>query len=229
MIHRLVRATRLFLQVQYRSGFVHVYFGLALFTILVVRLFVPASWRSFLVPALFLGEYGTMGVFMVAAQSYLARNERSSLALAVTPLRSIERVAAMVLASGVLAVAAGLLVFAGIMGIDPRVLWLTLPLLATTVLSGSVGLILASRYSEFTRFLMGAVPAVTFFSLPFLSFFDLVPRYTFAWLPWDAALYSFANLVSETPQLSTYVLLVTQLLVFAAIALYGAVRSEVLD
>jgi len=226
-MRRVTRAMRLFLAVQYRSGFVQVYFGLALFTVILVRGFVPASFHRLVVPALLLGEYGTMGVFMVAAQSYLARGERSTLALSVTPLTSFERVASLVLSSGLVAVAAGVFVFAGIVGLDWRVALLVPPLLATTVLSGSVGLVIASRYSEFTRFLMGAIPVVTVFSLPFLSLFGLVPRLTFSWLPWDAALFSFANLAADVPSAGLYVVLSAQLFLFALIALRWAERVEV--
>ena len=229
MTRRLWSAVRLFLRVQVRSGFVQVYLGVAIATVAIVRFLVPSSWSEALIPALLLGEYGTMGVFLVAAQSYLARGERSVLALAVTPLTRFERVAALVLASALVALGAGTLVFVGTQGVDGRAALLTLPLLATAILAGSVGLILASRYREFTRFLLGAIPMVTLFSLPFLSFFGLAPRLSFVWLPWDAALYSFSNLVRDTPSLLTYLVLNAELGAFAAVALVWAARVEAVE
>ena len=130
------------------------------------------------------------------------------------------------LAATLVAMTAGVLFFVGLLGADVRLLWLTAPLFATTVLAGSVGLIVSSRYPEFTRFIIGSIPVVALFSVPLLSYFELVPRYTFAWLPWDAALFSFANIVGPDTHLGTYLVLVCQLFVFAALALSWAVRAE---
>jgi len=226
MMGRVSSAVWLFLVVQYRSGFIHVYLAVTLFTVVMVRGLVPVAWREVIVPVLLLTEYGAIGVYMVAAQTYLARNERSTEALSVTPLRQMERVVATVLAATLVAMTAGLLFFVGLLGADVRLLLLTAPLFATTVLAGSVGLIVSSRYPEFTRFIIGSIPVVALFSLPLLSYFELVPRFTFAWLPWDAALFSFANIVGPDTNLGTYLVLVCQLFVFAALALSWAVRAE---
>ncbi len=223
---RVFSAVWLFLVVQYRSGFIHVYLAVTLFTVVIVRGLLPEAWREVIVPVLLLTEYGAIGVYMVAAQNYLARNERSTEALSVTPLRHAERVVAMVLAATLVAMSAGVLFFIGLVGADVRLLFLLAPLFASTVLAGSVGLIVSSRYPEFTRFIIGSIPVVALFSLPLLSYFELVPRYTFAWLPWDAALFSFANIVGPQTHLATYVLLGCQLFVFAGLGLSWAVRVE---
>lgn len=226
MMRRVMHATKLFVAVQYRSDFVTVYVAVTLFTVALLTVFAPDTWKTVLVPALLLGEYGTMGVYMVAALSYLARNEGSTLALAVTPLARAERVVATVLAPALIAVPAGAVLFGAVVGVDARVALLLPPLLATTILAGSVGLLLASRYTEFTRFILGSIPVVSLFSLPLLSYFELVPRYTFAWLPWDAALFSFSNLTRPQPELWIYALLTVQLFVFAGLALWWASKSE---
>ncbi len=223
---RVFSAVWLFLLVQYRSGFIHVYVAVTLFTVVIVRGLLPEAWREVIVPVLLLTEYGAIGVYMVAAQNYLARNERSTEALSVTPLRHTERVVAMVLAATLVAMSAGVVFFIGRVGADVRLLFLLAPLFASTVLAGSVGLIVASRYPEFTRFIIGSIPVVALFSLPLLSYFELVPRYTFAWLPWDAALFSFSNIVGPDTHLATYVVLACQLLVCAGLGLYWAVRVE---
>ena len=226
MTGRVSSAVWLFLVVQYRSGFIHVYLAVTLFTVVIVRGLLPEAWREVIVPVLLLTEYGAIGVYMVGAQIYLARNEKSIEALSVTPLRLTERVVATVLAATLVAMTAGVLFFVGLLGVDVRLLLLIAPLFATTVLAGSVGLIVSSRYPEFTRFIIGSIPVVALFSLPLLSYFELVPRYTFAWLPWDAALFSFANIVGPDTHLVTYVVLACQLLVFGALGLFWAVRAE---
>ncbi len=224
ILKRLANAVRLLLTVQHRSGFIQIYIGVAVATVVVVRAFIPAEWVTIVVPAVMLGEYGTMGVFLVAAQRFLERNEKSTAALAVTPLENREHVVAMILAPGLVATVAGTIVFAGILGFDGRMVLLLLPLFLTTFVAGCAGLILSSYYAEFTRFIMGAIPVVTVVSLPFLSYFGFTPRLTFAWLPWDAALFSFANLVRAEPQGWLYVLLVAELVLFGAVGFVWAER-----
>jgi hypothetical protein len=224
-VERVASAVRLLLTVQARSGFIQVYIGVAVATVIAVRLLIPVKWATILVPAVLLGEYGTMGVFLVAAQRFLERNEKSTTALAVTPLGNREQVVAMILAPGLVATVAGTIVFAGILGVDERLLFLLAPLFLTAFLAGCVGLILSCHYDEFTRFIMGAIPVVTVFSLPFLSYFDLTPRWSFAWLPWDAALFSFSNLAGVEPRWWLYLLLIAELVFFSVVGFMWAERD----
>ena len=221
-VRRVQNAVRLLLAVQRRSGFLHIYFGLALVTVVIVRLLLPREWHDLAVPILLLGEYGTLGVFMVAGHYYLERIEGSNAALVVTPLTPREQVAARLLAPGLVGTLAGILVHAGILGFDRRVALLVLPLFLTTLLAGAVGLILSSYTTEFTRFLLGLIPLMMVFSLPYLSFFELTPRYLFAWLPWDAALFSFANLAQPEPEALTFFTGVTYLSLFVVAGFWWA-------
>ena len=224
-VRRVKSAVRLLLAVQRRSGFLHVYLGLAVLTILFFRFAIPDAWYAFAVPAVLLGEYGTMGVFMTGAHRYLERIEGSNVALIVTPLETGEHTAAMILAPALVATAAGTLVYVGVLGIDYRALLLLPPLFLTAFLAGIAGIILSSRYREFTRFLMSSIPVVTIFSLPYLSFFGVTPRWSFAWLPWDASLFSFGNLSRPEPVGWLYGLLVAELLVFAIAGFIWAERT----
>jgi hypothetical protein len=204
----------------------------AVATVVAVRTLLPDEWRPIAVPALLLGEYGTMGVFLVGALHHLGRIEGSDSALVVTPLTHRERVAALVLAPALVATPAGILVHGGVLGFDHRTLALVLPLFLTTCLAGAIGLILASRHAEFTRFLMGSIPVVCVFSLPYLSFFDVGPRYTFVWLPWDAALFSFANLARAAPEKLPFVLFLLELIAFTTAAFLlaeHALRAHLVD
>ena len=172
-----------------------------------------------------LAEYGTMGVFMTGAHRYLERIEGSNVALIVTPLEMREHVAAMILAPALVATVAGIGLFAGVLGIDGRVAFLLVPLGLTAILAGATGIVLSSHYGEFTRFLVSSIPVITVFSLPYLSFFGFTPRWSFAWLPWDAALFSFANLARTEPVMSAFVLLSGELAIFAALGFAWAERS----
>lgn len=230
---RLAAATALFLLVQARSGFVHVYALVSIATVLFVRALLPETWRPIVVPAVLLGEYGTMGVFMVGGLHYLGRIEGSAAALVVSPLTHREQVVAMILAPALVATPAGLLVHVGLLGLDESSLLLVPPLLLTTWIAGACGLALASRYADFTQFLVAAIPVVTVFSLPYLSLFDVVPRFTFVWLPWDAALFSFADLALRGTEAMPYALRLFELLAFGGLffrlaerALEGVRRNE---
>jgi hypothetical protein len=224
-LRRVLVAVRLLLTVQRRSGFLHVYLGVAVATILAIRFGIPASWYPYAVPALLLGEYGTMGVFMTGAHRYLERIEGSNVALVVTPLTPAEQTAAMILAPALVATAAGSAVQIGVLGFDARALLLVPPLFLTAVLAGITGIVLSSRCREFTGFIIASVPVTTLFSLPYLSFFGAVPRWSFVWLPWDASLFSFGNLARPEPVLRVWGLLLAVLLLFVIPGSLWAERS----
>jgi hypothetical protein len=221
---RWASAVTLLLAVQYRSGFVQVYVALAVLSVAAMRLALPREWIPVLVPAVLLGEYGTMGLYLVAAERFLEREERSTAALAVTPLAIREQVAAMVVAPGLVAVAAGALVFAGTVGFDERLALLLPPLGLTTFVAGCAGVILSSYVSAFTRFLVVSIPVSALFHLPFLSYFGLAPRASFVWLPWDASLFSFAELARSDVRAGSYVAMVLELFFFSVVGLLWAER-----
>jgi fluoroquinolone transport system permease protein len=226
MMGRVPNAVRLFLLAQWRCRFPHVYVGMALLTVLAFRLAIPEQYAESLVPAFLLAEPGTLALTLVAAQAYLERGERSLTALAVTPLRSGEYVFAVVLASALVATLAGVLIQGGVLGVDLRLVLLVPPLLLTATLAGFLGLGLSTRFSEFTRFLMGGlIPAMLVIELPYLSYFELVPRLSFAWIPSDAALFALANLARPDPDALLYALYAALLLGYNVIAFRWARRS----
>lgn len=223
---RFGNAVRLHLTIQYRSGFLQVYLALAVLSVVAVRLVLPFEWIPVVVPALLLGEYGTLGLYLVAAQRFLEREERSTAVLAVTPLELREQVAAMVVAPGLVAAAAGAVVFAGTVGFNGRLVLLLLPLLLTTFIAGCAGVILSSYVSGFTRFLLISIPVSALFHLPFLSYIGLTPRAAFVWLPWDASLFSFASLARSGVRAGagTLLAMVLELLAFSVLGLLWAER-----
>ncbi len=196
---RLWNALRLVLLVQRRSRFLHVYLGVAVLTVLVIRLLIPEDLNGWVVPAVLLGEPGTLGILLVAAYAYLERNEQDVLALTVTPLRRAEYVAALSVGTALVATLAGVIIFGGVLGLDARIAWLVPPLFLTATLFGLVGLALSSWFSEFTRCLLGGIPVIVLLHLPFLALFELVPRFAFVWVPSDASVFAFANLALPAP------------------------------
>jgi hypothetical protein len=223
---RFLAALRLVWTVQWKTGFPVIYGTIAVATIAALRLTLLFDYRELLLPAIQLGEYGTISLSLVAAHRYLERNEKSEVALAVTPLRRGEYVAALVLGSALVPTVTGVAVQALALGPDTRLLFLSLPLMLTATVCGLFAVVLSARYAEFTSCLMGGlVPATIVLSLPFLSYFEVLPRIAFVWLPTDASLFAFANAVSETPSVGVFAVSVGVLLLWNAIAIVPATRA----
>ena len=225
MSRRITVAVRLVLTIQSRAKFPHVYFGMTVFTVIVFRTLVPDELIPMVLPALLFGEPGSLGVLMVAAHRYLERGERSVVALLVTPLSSGEYVSALILGSAVLPTIAAALIQAGVQGFDGRVLLIVPPLYLIAVISGSIGLVLSTMFRDFTRFLVGSIPAIMIYSLPLLAFFELAPWWAFKWIPSDPALVVFGMLSHDAVSVPAYAGSVGLLGVFAAAAWWGAIAT----
>ena len=219
MLRRSLGGVRLVLTLQARAYFPHVYLAVAVVTVAAFRLAVPEEWWTRLLPPLLLGEQGVVALTLVAAQIYLERNEGSVAALAVTPLRSAEYVAALVVASSVLPCLSRLILWAGLLGFDSRAVLVVAPLFLLSLLSGLLGLAVTGRFFQFTTFLLGgSVPAAGLLILPALSYFEIVPRWVFAWLPSDSALYAFAALTASQLDMTVWLRSVVVLLLFCCAA-----------
>jgi len=222
MNRRLLHAIRLVLTIQLRAKFPQIYVGIAILAVIVFRTMIPREVIPLALPAFLFGEPGSLGIMMVAAQRYMERGERSVVALAVSPLTGIEYVTALIVGSALVPTAATALIQLGVQGLDVRVALVIPPLLLIAVVSGSLGLMLSMVFSEFTRFILGAIPPITIYSLPFLSFFGLAPLWAFKWIPSDSALVIFGMLARNEISAPTYVLSLGLLALFAAISWWGA-------
>ena len=220
---QLFLATRLFLLTQQRARFPQIYFGVAVLTVAAFRAFLVEDTIITLLPVFLLGEPGTLGFVLVAAHVYLERNEKSVVALCVTPLKGWVYVAAVVVASAVVATGAGVVVQAGSIGFDGRLGLLVPVLFLSATLFGFIGFAIAGYFSEFTRFLLGAGPIGLLILLPLLSYFELASRWSYAWMPSDAALYGFATLVQHPSVSGDYLLYAGLLLVYNVVAFRWAV------
>lgn len=197
----LANAVRLALRVQAAARFPHVYLGVALVLALALRFGLP-QWIDLALPVLLLTEPGTLGVFLVAAHRFYDRNQRADAALLVTPLGEAAFVAAPVLATTVWGTAAGLLIQSVAHGVDSRLALLVVPLALSVALSGLVGWLVAGVFAEFTRFLLGSVPAVLLFTLPVVTVVGVLPPEALVWLPSQWALSAFSELTRPTPDLA---------------------------
>ncbi len=225
MSRRVWVAVRLVVTLQWRARFPHVYFAMAVFAVIVFRVLLPDHLIALFLPVFMFGEPGSLGIFMVAAQRYLEKGERSVVALVVTPLRSGEYVSALIVGSAVVPTVATALIQAGVQGVDGRVLLVIPPLWLIAVISGAIGLMLSTVFRDFPRFLVGTIPPIALYMLPMVSYFGLTPRWIFAWIPSDAALGAFGMLARDELDLLVYVGSVGLLGVFAAAAWWAAIAT----
>ncbi len=218
-LSRTMNALRLQFTVQARGFFPHIYFALALLTVAGFRLALPEAYRSWLLPPFLLGDPAVLGVSLVAAQRYLEKSQRSFTALVVTPLRDAEYVAALVLTSSLLATSAGVLIQAGVIGIDRHLILLVPPLFLMATIAGLAGVALSTYASEFTDFILSRlVPATVLLQAPMLAYFEVVPRFATAFVPSHPALFSFAVLSAEAFDPGRYLLYLLQLSVWTVLA-----------
>jgi fluoroquinolone transport system permease protein len=228
---RIWIALALVVRVQWRASFPHVYLGIAVLMGILLRT-VLADFSQLLFPLFLLGEPATLGVLLVAAQSYYDRNEGSVRALAVTPLGVGEYAIALAAATALWAVLAGLVIQAIVLGVDLRLLLLILPLFAMAVFAGLVGLAVSSLFTEFTRALMGQIPFTAVLMLPCLSYVGVAPDLAFAWVPSAAALRAFSALTQPQADVSALLLPTTLLVASNVPAAWVAVhlyRSRVYE
>lgn len=219
MLRRLTTTLRLELLIQARCFFPHTYLALAVLTVVAFLFALPEPYQAWLVPPLMLGEPALLGLMLVGGMRYLEKNEGSLSALVVTPLRDGEYLIGTVLASVLLACAAGVVIQAGVIGFDIRIALLIPPLFLVASIVGLLGLALSTYAAEFIHFLMTrAVPVTALLQAPLLAYFDVLPRWVFAWVPTDPALFAFALLASDAFDPALYTFYVAELAVFCALA-----------
>ena len=223
MNRRFVNAVKLVFLVQWRARFPQVYIGFAIAVVVAFRFFIPREYIGWLLPALLFGDPGSLSVFMVAAYRYLERGENSITGLMVTPLSSAEYVMALVVGSAIAPTVGGAVIMAGVMGIDGATLLVIPPLFLTAVISGCIGLMVSAYFAEFVNFLLGSIPVVTAYSLPFLSFFGLAPENAFRWIPSDASLSAF-RILAEGGSGTAYVGFTVLLVGFAVLFSFATLR-----
>ena len=82
---------------------------------------------------------------------------------------------------------------------------------------------MSTYFREFTRFLIGGgVPVVVLLHTPFLTYFEVLPRLGFAWVPTDPALFAIDLALSVSPSMERYTLYCALLAVHTFVAFLWA-------
>jgi hypothetical protein len=193
---------RLALLAQARARFLLVYAWATLIAVAVLRFALPEGILTLVLPAFLFGEPGLLGVSMAAAYRYLEKTEGSSSALLVTPLRPVEHVLALSVATSLVGTTFGAAAFAAVLGPDTRTLALVPPLFLQGILSGLLGFGLSLRYEDFPRFILGAIPWLALYQIPLLFHLGAVPLAAVVWIPTLPSLLAYRDLMGAGVELS---------------------------
>jgi fluoroquinolone transport system permease protein len=218
-VRRFATAVRLDLLVQRRYYFMPIYAALTILYVVAIRLTGLRAYVDWLVPLFIFSEPATLGFYLAAAQLFFERTEHALTALAVTPLRSTEYLAARTVSASLTGTVAGLVLFALTVGPEPRRLAMAAGPLALAAAAASLaGVAFASYFSEFLGFVFASVPMVIPLIVPMFSYFGVLPEWSTLWIPSHALLFVLRDVASGTGTPAAWALYSLELAVWVAIA-----------
>ncbi len=216
MIRRVLRATRLSLRLQTRARFPQIYLILTVPTVLVFLFAVPASAVAWALPLFLFAEPGLLGTNMVGAFRYMEKEDGTASALMVTPLRPVEHLIGLALASAIVGTAFGTLTSIAITFDVARGGLVAVALSGFCFLSSLVGFALSMRFSDFSRFILGAVPWVLAWQLPLLAYLGVVPWPAVGWIPSSAGILALSDTMATEPNVP-WILALSALMIVACV------------
>lgn len=199
MIRRILRATTFSLRLQARARFPQVYLLVTVPVVLAFLFAVPATAVVWAFPLFLFAEPGMLGTNLLAAFRYLEQGEGTVGALMVTPLRPLEHLIGLALASSLLATGFGALTFLAVTGMPMRTLLVVPPLFGLAFLSSLVGFGLSMRFADFSRFVLGMIPWMLLWQLPLLGSLGVLPWPVVGWVPSTASLLALTDLMVPDP------------------------------
>ena len=186
-MNRLLSTVACDVRLQARNGFYWaVAFMLTVFAILVSLIHVR-NWDYFL-PPIVLGNL-MIGTFMfVAGLVLLEKGEGTLEAQVVTPLRTWEYLGSKLLTLTGLAIAEHLFIVALAIRWDFDPLTLILGIVAAAAIYTLSGFLAVARYDSINEYIFPSMLWATFFSIPFLPYFDVWTGWLFYLHPLQAPL-----------------------------------------
>lgn len=169
---RLGAAIRTDVRLQLRNGFYHAAAFIAVFSILGLR-YLPAQMREFVLPALVVSNLLIGTFYFIAGLVLLEKAERTLEAIAVTPLRGHEYLAAKVITLGVLSLIENSAIVVLSHGFRIHILPLILGILMGAAVYTLFGFAVVARYSSINEFLLPSIVWATPLFVPFLHYFGL--------------------------------------------------------
>ncbi len=201
MIRRILRATELGLRLQVRARFPQIWLVVTVPAVLAFLFAVPATATVWVLPVFLFAEPGMLGTNMSGAFRFMEQGDGTVAALMVTPLRPIEHLIGLALASTIVGTAFGTLTFLAVTQEVGRSGLVALPLFGLGFLSSLVGFALSMRFADFSRFILGSIPWVSVWQLPIFSYLGVGPAPAVWWIPSAAGLAALTDVMTTEPDI----------------------------
>lgn len=161
------------IRLQWRNGFYYASAFVALVLTLLLLQFPDIDLIA-LWPAIILENLVINAFYFMSGLVFLEKGEGTIEALLVTPLLDWEYLASKVLSLTLLALVETMVVVLIISGMPANPLWLLLGLLLQIGIFSLYGFIVVARYDSISEFLLPSILWTMAYSLPLLTYFDLV-------------------------------------------------------
>ncbi len=142
---------------QYKYGFYWLYLFLAAIYSLIIFL-LPASWKTTAVALIVFFDPAEVGLYFMGGILLLEKSQRLPGAIAVSPIRASEYVAANVTAMTLIAIIAGLII--GTLGGAANMGGLILGTILCAVLFTMIGIAIATVISDLNQFVLATLPVI---------------------------------------------------------------------
>ncbi len=142
---------------QYKYGFYLLYLFLAAIYSLIIIL-LPDSWKTTAVALIVFFDPAEVGLYFMGGILLLEKSQRLPGAIAVSPIRATEYVAANVTAMTLIAIIAGLII--GTLGGAANMGGLILGTILCAVLFTMIGIAIATVISDLNQFVLATLPVI---------------------------------------------------------------------
>ncbi len=142
---------------QYRYGFYMLYLFLAAIYSLIIFL-LPESWKEMAVAIIVFFDPAEVGLYFMGGILLLEKSQRLPSAIAVSPIRAWEYVAANVTAMTIIAVMAGMII--GTIGGAANMTRLIIGTILCAVLFTMLGIAIATVISDLNQFVLATLPVI---------------------------------------------------------------------
>lgn len=183
----LAAALRMDFLLQWRYGF---YYAAAFITLVWIALLklVPNPWMEYALLLIIFSDLAIVGFYFVAGQIIFEKTERTIHALVVTPLRFSEYLISKIITLTVMALAISYAVIIISYGFDFKIIYFTLGVFFTSILTLMTGVIAVAPFRSVSSFILPSQFYLTFLGLPLVDFLGIFKSQLFYLFPTQGSL-----------------------------------------
>ena len=202
---------------QYRYGFYLLYLFLAAVYSLIIFL-LPASWKTNAIAIIIFFDPAEVGLYFMGGILLLEKSQRLPGAIAVSPIRASEYVAANVSAMTIIAVIVGIII--GIIGGTSSMPGLILGTILCAVLFTMIGIAISTVISDLNQFVLATLPVILILQITPMFYLLNSERAALKYFPTSAII----DMMRGTVPSSVAVTLLSALIILAAAISVKAVK-----